>query len=142
MTAVQNEVPIEVATVLLKLHWCWIHPMSMFVYRPAFTSKSFIASHKYGNAKFKVGGMALRFPTELETPYFSEMLLAVILADGARFKGPDRESSSKLMVELTEKAHFSLPMTLAKPSKFDSERFFPPWMEPFRQQSPDGFARN
>jgi hypothetical protein len=40
MAAVQNEVSSEVASELLKFHWCWIHPMFQFVYRPAFTSKS------------------------------------------------------------------------------------------------------
>ena len=39
MTAVQNEVSSGMASELLKLHWCWIHPMFMFVYRPAFTRK-------------------------------------------------------------------------------------------------------
>lgn len=39
LTAVQNEVSSEMASEFLKLHWCWIHPMFMFVYRPAFTSK-------------------------------------------------------------------------------------------------------
>jgi hypothetical protein len=40
MAAVQNQVSSEVASELLKFHWCWIHPMFQFVYRPAFTSKS------------------------------------------------------------------------------------------------------
>ena len=39
MAISQNEVPSEMASELLKLHWCWIHPMFMFVYRPAFTRK-------------------------------------------------------------------------------------------------------
>lgn len=39
MVVVQNEISSEVASELLKLHWCWIHPMFMFVYRPAFTRK-------------------------------------------------------------------------------------------------------
>lgn len=39
MAAVQKEVSSEVASELLKFHWCWIHPMFQFVYRPAFTSK-------------------------------------------------------------------------------------------------------
>lgn len=40
MTAVQNEVSSDMASEFLTLHWCWIHPMFMFVYRPAFTRKS------------------------------------------------------------------------------------------------------
>lgn len=39
MAAAQKEVSSEMASELLKLHWCWIHPMFMFVYRPAFTRK-------------------------------------------------------------------------------------------------------
>lgn len=39
MTAIQNEVSSEMASEFLRLHWCWIHPMFMFVYRPAFTRK-------------------------------------------------------------------------------------------------------
>lgn len=37
--ALKADMPREVASELLKLHWCWIHPMFMFVYRPAFTSR-------------------------------------------------------------------------------------------------------
>jgi hypothetical protein len=40
IAAVQSEVSSEVASELLKFHWCWIHPMFQFVYRPAFTSES------------------------------------------------------------------------------------------------------
>lgn len=40
LTAVQNEVSSEMANEFLKLHWCWIHPMFMFIYRPAFTRQS------------------------------------------------------------------------------------------------------
>ena len=39
MSALQKEVPSEMASEFLRLHWCWIHPMFMFVYRPAFTRK-------------------------------------------------------------------------------------------------------
>lgn len=37
---VQNEVTSDMASELLKYHWCWIHPTFQFVYRPAFTRKS------------------------------------------------------------------------------------------------------
>lgn len=40
MSTVQNEISSETASELLEYHWCWIHPMFMFVYRPAFTSES------------------------------------------------------------------------------------------------------
>jgi hypothetical protein len=39
MSVVQHEVSKDMAGEFLKLHWCWIHPMFMFVYRPAFTRK-------------------------------------------------------------------------------------------------------
>lgn len=37
---VQNDVTSDMASELLKYHWCWIHPTFQFVYRPAFTRKS------------------------------------------------------------------------------------------------------
>jgi hypothetical protein len=39
LSAVQNEISSETASSFLKFHWCWIHPMFMFVYRPAFTRR-------------------------------------------------------------------------------------------------------
>jgi hypothetical protein len=41
LAAVQGrvQIPKEKAAEFLKLHWCWIHPMFMFVHRPAFTRK-------------------------------------------------------------------------------------------------------
>lgn len=40
MAAIQNEISSREANEFLKFHWCWIHPMFQFVYRPAFTSES------------------------------------------------------------------------------------------------------
>ena len=37
ITAIQSDVLADVAAEFLRFHWCWIHPMFMFVYRPAFT---------------------------------------------------------------------------------------------------------
>jgi hypothetical protein len=37
--AIQEDIPREVLHELLNLHWCWIHPLFLFVYRPAFTRK-------------------------------------------------------------------------------------------------------
>jgi arylamine N-acetyltransferase len=42
MNAVPNQISSEMASEFLRLHWCWIHPMFMFVYRPAFTRKSIL----------------------------------------------------------------------------------------------------
>jgi hypothetical protein len=39
MTASQTELSSTLVTEFLNFHWCWIYPMFMFVYRPAFTSK-------------------------------------------------------------------------------------------------------
>ncbi|KAK0642520.1 hypothetical protein DIS24_g8957 [Lasiodiplodia hormozganensis] len=36
--AIQTDIPREVITKLLSLHWTWISPMFMWVYRPAFIS--------------------------------------------------------------------------------------------------------
>ncbi|BCS30594.1 Zn(II)2Cys6 transcription factor [Aspergillus puulaauensis] len=36
-TSPQADVPPEISNVLLRLHWCWLHPSFLFVYRPAFT---------------------------------------------------------------------------------------------------------
>ncbi|KAH8784721.1 putative Zn(II)2Cys6 transcription factor [Hyaloscypha finlandica] len=102
MAAVQNEVSSEVASELLKFHWCWIHPMFQFVYRPAFTR-----------------GMALSSPNQPETSYFSETLLKVLLAHCARFRVQDRpyqDSASTVMGALSHQAHLSLAMKIAGPS--------------------------
>lgn len=39
--ALRGDIPREVASELLNLHWCWIHPLFLFVYRPAFIRKSY-----------------------------------------------------------------------------------------------------
>jgi len=36
--AMQLDIPRETITKLLDNHWTWIHPLLMFVYRPAFIS--------------------------------------------------------------------------------------------------------
>lgn len=35
-TSPEADVPPEIFNVLLKIHWCWLHPSFLFVYRPAF----------------------------------------------------------------------------------------------------------
>jgi hypothetical protein len=37
--AARHELLPEVASELLNLHWVWLHPLFLFVYRPAFTRK-------------------------------------------------------------------------------------------------------
>ncbi|KAG4432450.1 hypothetical protein IFR05_012065 [Cadophora sp. M221] len=54
ITAIQSDVPANEAAEFLRFHWCWIHPMFMSVYRPAFTRD-----------------MALSSPDQPETQYFS-----------------------------------------------------------------------
>jgi hypothetical protein len=61
--AAKANVPKEISHELLKYHWCWMHPLFLFVYRPAFTR-----------------GMAmvdLNAPGAQDPPYFSETLLKV-----------------------------------------------------------------
>lgn len=36
--AMQLDIPRETIAKLLNNHWTWIHPLLMFVYRPAFIS--------------------------------------------------------------------------------------------------------
>jgi hypothetical protein len=40
--AIQSDIPREAISTLLKLHWAWIGPMFMWVYRPAFMRECFI----------------------------------------------------------------------------------------------------
>ena len=68
-TAARANVSKEVSNELLKYHWCWIHPLFLMVYRPAF-----------------IRGMATVDASDSrEPPYFSETLLKVIHAHCARF---------------------------------------------------------
>lgn len=38
--ALQSDIAKEMGAELLNLHWCWIHPLFCFLYRPAFISVS------------------------------------------------------------------------------------------------------
>ncbi|KAL2846447.1 fungal-specific transcription factor domain-containing protein [Aspergillus pseudoustus] len=40
-TSPQADISPEICNELLKLHWCWLHPSFLFVYRPAFTRDLF-----------------------------------------------------------------------------------------------------
>jgi len=62
-SAAKVNVPKEISHELLKYHWCWIHPLFLFVYRPAFTR---------GMAMVALNSSATKDP-----PYFSETLLKV-----------------------------------------------------------------
>jgi hypothetical protein len=63
--------PKETSRELLNYHWCWIHPLFLFVYRPAFTKG--MAMIDYSSAE------------AAEHPHFSDTLLKVILAHSSRF---------------------------------------------------------
>lgn len=106
----------EVSNELLKFHWCWVHPLFLFVYRPAF-----------------VRGMALvnsgNTPTSIDPPYFSDTLLKVVHAHAARFLNHtvhrqsyqtllnQELSPAEFMDKLTEEAQVSLGLeTLQKGS--------------------------
>jgi Fungal specific transcription factor domain len=119
-TAVKTNLPKEISNELLKYHWCWIHPLFLFVYRPAFTR-----------------GMAMvnaNSPDAPDPPYFSETLLKVIHAHCARFLNhsvhqhqyqilPNQQSpvpvtlsASQFMEKMTHEARVSLGLETLKPS--------------------------
>ena len=88
-TAPRINLPKEVSEELLRFHWSWIHPLFVFVYRPAFTR-----------------GMTLvnsNVPDAPDPPYFSETLLKVITSHTARFLNHDIYAQ-----------HFQNPMTPAE----------------------------
>ena len=119
-TAVKANISKEVSNELLKYHWCWIHPLFLMVYRPAF-----------------IRGMALvdaSSPDSPDPPYFSDTLLKVIHAHCARFLNhavhqhqyqtmptssapmPVVSSASEFMEKMTEEARISLGMETLKQS--------------------------
>ena len=111
--SVKVNVATEVSHELLKYHWCWVHPLFLFVYRPAFVS-----------------GMSLvnsaSSPTSLDPPYFSDTLLKVIHAHAARFLNHTvhRQSyqtllnqeltATEFMDKLTEEAQVALGLETLK----------------------------
>jgi hypothetical protein len=60
--AAKTNVPKDLSLELLRYHWCWMHPLFLFVYRPAFTSAM---------------AMVTNAPGAQDPPYFSETLLKV-----------------------------------------------------------------
>jgi Fungal specific transcription factor domain len=119
-TAVKANVSKEVSKELLRYHWCWIHPLFLVVYRPAF-----------------IRGMALvntNVPDASDPPYFSGTLLKVIHAHCARFLNhavhqheyqtlPNTSSpvqvtmsASEFMEKMSEEARISLGMETLKHS--------------------------
>ena len=119
-TAVKVNVPKELSNELLRFHWCWIHPLFLFVYRPAFTR-----------------GMAMVDANSLDAPdppYYSDTLLKVMHAHTARFLNhsvhrhqyqtlPNQQqpmsvtlSGPDFMQKMTDEARASLGMATLKPS--------------------------
>lgn len=74
-TAPRVNLPKEVSEELLKFHWCWIHPLFLFVYRPAFTRGMTLVNSSQ--------------PGSPDPPYFSETLLKVMTSHCARFLNHD-----------------------------------------------------
>lgn len=119
-TAVKANVPKELSNELLKFHWCWIHPLFLFVYRPAFT-----------RCMAMVDASSLDAP---DPPYYSDALLKVIHAHCARFLNhsvhrnqyhtlPNRQtpvsvtlSASEFMQKITHEARVSLGMATLQQS--------------------------
>ncbi|KAK5106578.1 hypothetical protein LTS08_000698 [Lithohypha guttulata] len=74
-TASRVNLPKDVSEELLKFHWCWIHPLFAFVYRPAFTRGMTLVNASQ--------------PGLPDPPYFSETLLKVMTSHCARFLNHD-----------------------------------------------------
>lgn len=119
-SAVKSNVPKEISLELLKYHWCWMHPLFLFVYRPAFTR-----------------AMTMIDNTSLDSQdptYFSETLLKVIHAHCARFLNHEvyqhsyqtstnvqtpmatTLSGPEFMHKMTEEARYGLGMDMLRPS--------------------------
>lgn len=77
--AIQTDIPREVITKLLNLHWTWISPMFMWVYRPAFICKF--------SPLQQLSVLALIRVVDMSTggPNYSEFLLLVLCGHAARF---------------------------------------------------------
>jgi hypothetical protein len=124
MVAIRKEVSSEMASEFLNLHWCWIHPTFMFVYRPAFTSMfTLIPALAFGFrrivAKPYLGDMALTDPGQADASYFSDTLLKVVFAHTSRFLASVEQTVSPattFMHALTEQARVSLAMRTLSPS--------------------------
>ncbi|KAL5334618.1 fungal-specific transcription factor domain-containing protein [Aspergillus crustosus] len=107
LVAPQSGIPEELATTLLQLHWCWLHPMFLFVYRPAFTRDMLQLSDD-------------------RSSYCSRTLLQVLYAHSCRFiRAPETiwndamqgESFPQLTDRLMSEARISLAMeTFRAPS--------------------------
>ena len=119
-SAMKINVPKEISSELLKYHWCWMHPLFLFVYRPAFTR---------GMAMIDNSSLHSRDP-----PYFSDTLLKVIHAHGARFLNHEvyqhnyptstnvqtplatAMTGQEFMQNITEDARYGLGMDMLRPS--------------------------
>lgn len=103
-TAQRVNLPKEVSEELLKFHWCWIHPVFIFVYRPAFTRGMTLVNSSQ--------------PGSPDPPYFSETLLKVMTSHCARYLNHDiyqhhfnvRYSPTEFMQHTTHDARVSLAM--------------------------------
>lgn len=79
--ALQCDIPQAVMSRLLQIHWCWIAPMFMWVYRPAFMRQ------------YPFSGQATLLTTVGDLmkggQYMSQFLLVVLCAHSARFQEGD-----------------------------------------------------
>lgn len=99
-------IPKEVAENLMRLHWCWLHPSFLFVYRPAFTRHMSLLNQQ-------------------AAPYCTVTLIKVLYAHSCRFlRDPDTVWSSdnhgetfrQVVDRLTSEAKVALAMeTLNQP---------------------------
>ncbi|CAK7221733.1 hypothetical protein SBRCBS47491_004627 [Sporothrix bragantina] len=70
--AAQTDLPRAALARLLQIHWVWIAPMFMWVYRPAF----------------------MRDMARGEGKYYSPLLLIILCGHAARFEGPDGSTAA------------------------------------------------
>ena len=119
-SAPKVDVPKEISEELLRYHWCWMHPLFLFVYRPAFTRA--------------MGMVDYSTPSAPDPVYFSGTLLKVIHAHCARMlnhdvyqqhyqattNGPTPMTTSlsaqEFMAKMLDEASVGIGMDVLKPS--------------------------
>ncbi|GAB1205325.1 hypothetical protein APSETT445_003998 [Aspergillus pseudonomiae] len=91
----------DLASTLLQLHWCWLHPSFLFVYRPAFTRD-----------------MPLLASGDRSSTYCTSTLVKVLYAHSCRFiRSPDKwwssENHSEPLQELSDRLMSEAKVLLA-----------------------------
>lgn len=117
-SAVKINMPKEISLELLNYHWSWIHPLFLFVYRPAFTRGMAMVDYRSTSTHY--------------SPYFSDTLLKVVHAHASRFLNHDvyqyhsakssespiatTVSAQEFMQRMSEEARHGLGLDIMKAS--------------------------